>query len=538
MNDLNRRQFLQFMGCSAATLWATSCVSKAVQMAPPQPALPFQPILPSTEDALKLADGFYSEIVLRWGQKLNRKGERFGFNNDYLAYIPFSSENPLEGWLWVNHEYSDPYFVSDWRPGQKRTLAQVKKERMEVGGSICHIRYHEGHWRLVENSKYNRRLDAFTEIPLVSESPILGRTSAIGTFANCAGGVTPWGTILTCEENYNNFVGEVSFQNGERRVEGGDKYLSWMEFVKLPPEHYGWVVEVDLKTGRAKKLTALGRFAHECATTVLAPDGRTVVYSGDDHENEHLYKFIARKPGSLDEGELFVADVPGGRWRPLNRAKDERLKKAFRDHTEMMIRAREAAKIVGATPLDRPEDIEINPRDKSVIVALTGVKSSTAPFGSLLRIQEKDANPLSLEFTASTFVSGGPTTGFANPDNLAFDGNGGLWLTTDMSGGSMGQEPFTGFGNNGLFYIPLSGPEAGRAFQVASAPRGAELTGPCFAPDGKTLFLSVQHPGERGALRPHLASHWPDGGDSVPAPCVVSIRGPALEALTAMKKPV
>lgn len=534
MNDLNRRQFLQFMGCSAATLWATSCVSKSPQTAR-APLLPFQPIKPSVIDELKLAEGFRYDIVLRWGQKLNRKDERFGYNNDYIAYIPFSPANPFEGWMWVNHEYPDPYFVSDWRPGQSRTMAQIRKERKEVGGSICHVRFESGRWQLVEDSKFNRRLDAFTEIPLISETPILGRKTAIGTFANCAGGVTPWGTILTCEENYDNFVGEAVYKNGQREVLGGESNMSWTKFIKLPPEHYGWVVEVDLKTGRAKKLTALGRFAHECATTILAPDGRTVVYSGDDHENEHLYKFIARKPGSLDEGELFVADIKNGRWLPLSRGKDERLKKAFRDHTEMMIRAREAAKIVGATPLDRPEDIEIHPESKDVLVALTGVKSAAAPFGSLLKIEEKNTNPLSLEFKASTFISGGPESGFANPDNLAFDPNGGLWLTTDMSGTSMHQEPFTGFGNNGLFYIPLSGSEAGHAFQVASAPAGAEFTGPCFAPDGKTLFLSVQHPGERGHLRPQMASHWPDGGDSAPAPCVVAISGPALESLAGRK---
>ncbi len=533
MNDLNRREFLKFMGCSAATVWAVSCVSKSpLVIEAPKPALPFAPIGPNREDILKLADGFRYDIVLRWRQKLNARGDLFGFNNDYVAYLPFSPTNPLEGWMWINHEYHDPYFVSDWRPGQPRTMAQVKKERKEVGGSICHVRFDEDRWQLVENSKFNRRLDAFTEIPLISDRPILGRKTAIGTLANCAGGVTPWGTILTCEENYDNFVGEAVYKDGKREIVDGDGYLSWTKHVKLPPEHYGWVVEVNLKTGQAKKLTALGRFAHEGATTTLASDGRVVVYSGDDSENEHLYKFIAREPGSLEQGELYVADIKNGRWLPLSRAKDERLKRAFSDHTDMMIRAREAAKIVGATPLDRPEDIEIEPKSKAVIVALTGIKSTQSPFGSLLKIEEKNSDPLSLEFQASTFIPAGPQSGFANPDNLAFDKKGGLWMTTDMSGTSMHKEPYEQFGNNGLFYIPLHGPEAGRVFQVASAPRGAELTGPCFAPDGQTLFLSVQHPGERGALRPEMASHWPDGGDAVPAPSVVAIRGPALEALT------
>src|SRR5690606_9138788 len=141
---------------------------------------------------------------------------------------------------------------------------------------------------------------------------------------------------------YDNFVGEAVFENGRRQVKMGSKYGSWLPFTKLPPEHYGWVVEVDLRTGKAKKLCALGRFAHECATCVQAPDGRTVVYSGDDTEGEHIYKFISLKPGSLEVGDLYVADTVNGRWIPLARRTDERLRKAFKDHTELLIRTREA----------------------------------------------------------------------------------------------------------------------------------------------------------------------------------------------------
>lgn len=535
MNDISRREFLKFMGCSSAVILAASCATK-VPLAPEvavKPALPFSPIGPSKEDLLKLSDGFRYEILLRWRQKLNTKGELFGFNNDYLAYLPLNPANPDEGLMWVNHEYHDPYFVSDWRPGMPRTVAQFQKERKEVGGSIVHIRRDESdkRWQMVENSKFNRRLDGFTPIPLISDRAILGHKTAIGTLANCAGGVTPWGTILTCEENYDNFVGEAVYKDGQRTIVDGDPYLTWNKGLKLPPEHYGWVVEVNLKTGEAKKLCAMGRFNHECATTTVAGDGRTVVYSADDTENEHLYKFIAKKPGSLEQGDLYVADTTNGKWLHLNRARDERLKKAFRDHTEMLIRTREAAKIVGATPLERPEDVEIDPATKAVFVALTGNKGAKSLYGSILKIEEKDANPLSLEFTSSTYSAGGPETGFSNPDNLVFDKKGNLWMTNDMSGTSMHKGPYDQFGNNGLFYIPLKGPEAGRAFQVASAPRGAEFTGPCFSPDGKTLFLSVQHPGERAHSRPQMQSHWPDGGESVPAPCVVAISGPALEAL-------
>lgn len=534
MSDLDRREFIQFLGRSAAlaaaasTLPLLSCVSTSKKTAPP-----FQPIAPSSEDKLTLAEGLSYELLLRWGQRLNSQGQTFGFNNDYLAYIPLDPRNPLEGLLWVNHEYHDPFYCSGWQKGQPRTLAQINKERRDVGGSIVHIRKtSSGSWEAVLPSKYNRRLDAFTPIPLIADEPILGKRTGIGTFANCAGGVTPWGTILTCEENYMNFIGEVSFENGTRNFKPVEGYLSWNSHLKLPPEHYGWVVEVDLRTGKAKKLTALGRFAHECATTIVASDRRTVVYTGDDAEDEHLYKFISSQPGSLEKGELFVADTHQGRWISLSLKNNEQLRKHFKSQTEVLIRAREAARLVGATPLDRPEDIEIDPQTRSVIVALSNNKKQKRPYGSLLRIEELNGDPLSMTFKASTYVAGGPESGFACPDNLAFDPSGNLWMCTDISGSSMARPPYDVFGNNGLFYIPLSGANAGRAFQVASAPNGAEFTGPIFTPDG-TLLLSVQHPGERAHDKGYRESHWPDGGNAPPAPCVIQIRGPTLERLLA-----
>lgn len=530
MNESTRREFLLFIGQGLAASAAVSLLPGCVSGAKHEP-LPFTPIRPSTQDDLVMAEGFEYSVLLRWGQKLNAKGERFGFNNDYLAYFPLDARNALEGLLWVNHEYHDPFYNSGWRPGQPRTKAQVAKERREVGGSIVHIRKDGPTWKLVPDSKYNRRLDAFTPIPLISARPILGKTVATGTFGNCAGGITPWGTVLTCEENYQNFVGESFVENGVRRLKTFDGYLSWQSLVNLPPEHYGWVVEVDPRTGKAKKLTALGRFCHECATTIVAEDGRTVVYSGDDAEDEHLYKFISAKPGSLEKGELFVADTEKGRWLSLDREKNPALKKMFADQTDLLINTREAAKIVGATPLDRPEDIEIDPNSRAVFVSLSMNHKHGRPFGSLMKLVEKDGNPLSMEFQASTFKAGGPETGFACPDNLAFDARGNLWMCNDISGSKLGKDPYVPFGNNGLFYIPLSGPHAGRPMQVMSAPNGAELTGPHFAPDGKTLFLSVQHPGERHHDKDYRDSHWPDGGDKPPAPCVVQIHGPALEKL-------
>lgn len=528
MSEISRRRFLSFMGRSAAAAATLPYLSSCVTTPAPQIPLPFQPLSATAEDTLKLAEGFRYGLLLNWRQPLNSKGDLFGFNNDYIAYRPLNPAQPNEGLMWVNHEYHDPFFNSGWRPGSPRTAEQIQIERKEVGGSIVHIKRLEDRWQMVENSPYNRRLNSFTEIPLVCERPILGRKLAIGTLANCAGGVTPWGTVLSCEENFDNFIGDVEFKDGARTVTCGDEYLSWTEFAKLPPEHYGWVVEVDLKTGNAKKLCAMGRFSHECATCTLAADGRTVVYMGDDTDNEHIYKFISRRPGSLEQGELYVADVVRGRWLHLSRKANKDLRTVFRDHTELLIRTREAAKMVGATPMDRPEDIEIDPHTKHVIVALTNNKRAGNHFGSLFKIIEKDNDPLSLEFRSETFLAGGPSAGFACPDNLAFDPRGNLWMCTDISGSGLKAGEYAPFGNNGLFFIPLQGPFAGRPLQVASAPNGAEFTGPCFSPDGRSLFLSVQHPGERMHVRPAMASTWPNGS---PSPCVVTIEGPTMDRL-------
>ncbi|MGZ5280354.1 MAG: PhoX family protein, partial [Pseudobdellovibrionaceae bacterium] len=203
----------------------------------------------------------------------------------------------------------------------------------------------------------------------------------------------------------------------------------------------------------------------------------------------------------------------------------------FRHITDLMVRTREAAKILGGTPLDRPEDIEINPANGDVIVSLTNNNPQNRPHGSLLRIQEKDSNPSSLEFKSSTWISGGPEVGLSCPDNLVFDKSGNLWCTNDISDEKMNQGIYETFKNNGLYFIPMHGPSAGRVFQVASAPRDAEITGPMFTPDGETLLISVQHPGDQSKSLNNLTSRWPDGPGQIPKSSLVSITGDRLKAL-------
>ena len=270
---------------------------------------------------------------------------------------------------------------------------------------------------------------------------------------------------------------------------------------------------------------------HECATIHEAEDGRLVIYSGDDAVNQCLYKYISSEPRDLKNGKLYVADLVNGKWLSLDINDNPKLKKNFKNQTEIQIRTREAAKLVGGTPLDRPEDIEIDPITGHVFVSLTNNFPKGNKHGSILKIIEDENDMFGMSFQHQTFLTGGKETGFACPDNMAFDKKGNLWFTTDMSGSLIDKEPYEGLGNNGLFLFLRSGNNAGQLMQVASAPVDAELTGPFFSPDGKTLFLSVQHPGECSDSLDDLTSNWPDGGDAIPRPSVVAIQGPFLEAL-------
>jgi len=497
----------------------------------------------SDQDDLLLANGLDYHTIVKWGDKIS-DNHTFGFNNDFTCFIPFDNNNPKDGLLWVNHEYVHPLFVSDFdytkyeNPSQHRTIEQVDKEMYNVGGSILRIKEENGQWTVVENDPHNRRITAKTPMTLNWDTPIKGKTTVMGTLANCSGGITPWNTFLTCEENYDGFYGETHYDENNVASKRPSTYYGWENFYDNPPEHYGWVVEVNPKDGTAQKHIALGRFAHECCTLYELEDKRIVAYTGDDSNNEHLYKFISSKPGSLKEGTLYVADTINGKWLALDWDNEPILKNKFKDQTEVLIRAREAAKLLGATPLNRPEDIEIDPITGHIFVSLTNNKSKNDFHGSILKLEETNGAFDALNFKASTFKAGGEDSGFSCPDNLAFDLSGNLWITSDMSGGSMNRKdkPYMPFKNNSLFVIPRYGKDAGKVIRVASAPKDAELTGPWFSPDGKTLFLSVQHPGEQTKDINYPTSTWPFDDDNIPKPAVVAITGDLIEKMNKLNQ--
>lgn len=560
MNNQNkkysRKEFLKFLGqASLFTLvvppFLTSCGNNSNPDENSIPSdeylerlknLPIVHLKPTDKDDLVLTEGLNYHTIIKWGDKISQK-DTFGFNNDYLCFIPLDKSNPKDGLLWVNHEYVNPLFVSDYNfdsyddPMELRTKEQIDKEMYNVGGTIVRIKEVNGEWNIVKNDPLNRRITAKTPIKLNWDEKIKGKDTVIGTNSNCAGGITPWNTFLTCEENYDGFFGETKYDSNNNPTHIDSEY-GWEKFYDYPPEHYGWVVEVDPMTGEAQKHIALGRFSHECCTIYELDDKRVVAYTGDDSKDEHLYKFISSKPSSLKEGTLYVADTINGKWLPLDWENQPLLKEKFASQTEVLIRARESSKIIGATELNRPEDIEIDPITGHVLVTLTNNKPKGDYHGSILKIEEADGKFDSLTFKATTYLAGGDENGFSCPDNLAFDHSGNLWMTTDISGSAMNKadKPYMQFKNNSLFVIPRYGEDAGKIIRVISAPRDAELTGPWFSPDGKTLFLSVQHPGSETTDLENPTSKWPFDKDNIPKPAVVAITGDLIEKLNHLNK--
>jgi secreted PhoX family phosphatase len=539
----SRRSFLEFLGkgslvgvVSITAMPLLSACAENIQEITDRPyaaAINFESIEAIKADEVRLAHGFKQQLLVKFGDPISEK-DYFGTHNDYLAFVPLNSE-ASEGILWSNHEYLDPILMGTYAPIAQKTLAQVEKEQYAVGGSLVHIKLVDNElWEIVPNSEYNRRITGKTAIPFHWDEEIAGSKEAIGTFAGCAGGVTPWGTILSCEENTDIFYGDNIYNEltGEviNKLPGS---YGWEKHFNYAPEHYGWVVEVNPKTGEAKKLIALGRCAHECATMHQLSDGRVVVYSGDDGNDRCLYKYISNKAADLKDGILYVANVEEGKWISLKYEDHAILQERFKNQTEVLVRMREAAYLVGGSMLNRPEDIEIDPLSGDVFISLTNNKPKGDLHGSIMKLTEDSEDKTSLTFKTETFLAGSKEAGFSSPDNLAFDLKGNLWMTTDVGGYSLGLDGYEFMTCNSLFLIPRSGEKAGELIRVATAPNDAEFTGPFFHPSGDYLFLSVQHPGETTKNIAALTSHWPEGGDSIPKSGVIVISGESLKALLA-----
>ncbi|MEU0740078.1 PhoX family protein [Streptomyces sp. NPDC006134] len=535
-------------------------------------------------------------------QTAKAQAGQFGYNNDFLALLPLPGERGRQ-LLVANHEYTDEVLMFRGYDPDNPTREQVEIAWAAHGLSAVVVEEDRRTGKLTPVTRHhlNRRVTATTEFrltgpaagtELVKTSADRSGTKVLGTLNNCSGGTTPWGTTLHGEENFNQY-----FANGGRATDKrygigtGATERKWERFDKRfdvaqePNEvhRFGYVVELDPydPDSTPRKHTALGRFKHEAATVRLTHDGRPVVYSGDDERFDYFYKFVSSKrmkKGSsravrehnlslLDEGTLYVAKLTGdspaieidgtgklpadgefdgaGQWIPLVTATADGAVSHVPGMTaeEVCVFTRLAGDKVGATKMDRPEDIEPSPVTGKVYVALTnnsnrGKAGYAGPdeanprpgnkHGHVLELTERWNRPESTAFAWSLFLVAGdpqdPATYFAGfpkdavspiscPDNVAFDPHGNLWLSTD--GNALGS-------HDGLFGVATKGDRRGELKQFLTVPTGAETCGPLV--QDRRVLVSVQHPGEvDGASVEKPASTWPDGPGKIVRPAVVAV---------------
>jgi len=556
----------------------------------------FKAIQPSRTDSVHAAEGYRTATILKWGDPLfadspafdplaqtaAAQARQFGYNNDWMGYFPLpspESANPRSALLAVNHEYTNPELMFQNYGGfANQTPEQTAIELEAHGLSVVEItRSSSGSWSFVPGSRYNRRITMTTPIEITG--PAAGsdwlKTSAdpsgrrvLGTLNNCGGGQTPWGTILSGEENFHQY-----FSNGAavtnpalRRIntvygmpEGNGEY-PWarhharFDMGKEPnePNRFGWVLEFDPYQPQStpKKRTALGRMRHEGCTIQVARSGHVVAYSGDDERFQYAYKFVTKgkynpfdrfaNENLLDEGTLYVAKFKAdgsGEWLPLVFGTGPLTPaNGFNSQADVLINARGAATLLGATQMDRPEDMEANPVTGKVYLALTNNtrrtdrdKDAANPrannrFGHIIEITEDNGDHAATTFFWEIFILCGdgkqPSHGaffagydpsqvsaLANPDNIAFDSKGNLWISTDGQPGTLNV-------NDGIYAVPTEGSERGFVRQLFSGVVGAEAASLVFNSDDTALFVSIQHPGEGGKWTSNpndLTSRWPDG---------------------------
>jgi uncharacterized protein len=617
---LSRRDIMK--GALAVTAATAAIVPLALETAEAQganttPSFNFKEIAAGSDDKHYVADGYDADVLIRWGdpvlpgapefdvqsQTADKQNRQFGYNNDYLGYLPIDGKSD-HGLLCVNHEYTNEELMFPSLPGRQdmgrpwgTNFAQMSKAIADIemaahGGSVIEIRKVSGKWQVVKDSRFARRVTA--ETPMQITGPAAGHermktnadptgTRVNGMFNNCAGGRTPWGTWVTCEENINGyFWGRINDQHPEarnyRRMGIPSNWYNWGQYYdrfdiqKEPREanRFGWVVEIDPfdPTSTPKKRTALGRFKHEGAAGIVNKDGRYVIYSGDDERFDYIYKFVtegrvdpanrAANMDLLDKGTLYVARYNSDGtmdWLPLVHGQGPlTAQNGFNSQADVVIEARRAGDLLGATRMDRPEDVEANPTTNRVYAMLTnnnrrtgGQVNAANPrsdnrFGHIIEMIPPDGDHAATRATweilvrcgdpsvaavGSTFHPNTTKDGwFGMPDNCAIDSLGRLWVSTDGNSQSR-----TGR-NDGVWAMETEGAARGTSKLFYRVPNGAELCGPEFTPDMETFFVAVQHPGEpddddpnsKPASFTNVSTRWPDFKEGIPPrPSIVAI---------------
>ncbi|TBR45040.1 PhoX family phosphatase [Marinomonas agarivorans] len=587
----------RFFGAGAALglggFFAFSATGCAVSSGMPKSKLMgFTPISTSTADTVVLPDGYQWQTLVSWGDPLFKnaptfdpsgnapaasQAQQFGDNTDGMSFFPLNDHRAI---LAINNEYTNYKHLFS-HGGKELTKDDVLKAQYAHGVSIMEIeRDSQNRWQVIQDSAYNRRIHVQTEMHLTGPAAghELMKTKAdsqgkvvFGTMNNCSNGQTPWGTYLTCEENFNGYFGasESVARTEEQKMYGiknNESRYHWYKhddrfnFGKNPnePHRFGWIVEIDPKNPKSTPLkrTALGRFKHENVALHINKDNHVVAYMGDDERGAHIYKFVSKNkynPNNqaanrdlLVEGTLYVAkfsmtDNKGtGEWVELTYGKNGLTKaNGFADQAEVLIFARKAAKHVGATTMDRPEWVAVHPAGHQVFCTLTnnkhrGKKEGQTVGGPNPRAENHYGQivrwtPPAQDHTATTFewdlylVAGNPAVHsdayagssnineanmFNSPDGIGFDQGGRLWIQTD--GNYKNQGDFAGQGNNQML---CADPDTGEINRFMVGPTACEITGLAFSPDSRTMFVGIQHPD----------AHFPAGGDAKPRSTVIAI---------------
>ena len=549
-----------------------------------------------------VADGYEVQMLIRWGdpvvagapgfdpgnQTAAAQVRQWGYNNDYVAFMPLprGSNNPDHGLLGVNFEYTNHQLMfTGLAKGEvdKMSREQVDVELAAHGHAVVEVRRDNATnaWSVVPDGKYNRRIDMLSTEMEIS-GPAAGhdrlKTSAdpngrrvIGTLNNCAGGKTPWGTVLIAEENFHGYFGGDPQKTPEARnhkrygLKAKSRY-AWFRYhdrfhvEKEPnePNRFGWMVEYDPydPMSRPVKRTAVGRFKHEGATSIVNKDGRVVLYSGDDQRFDYLYRFVTdgrfdpdnreSNRNLLDKGTLSVGKfLPDGalQWLPLVFGTGPLTpENDFHNQADVLIETRRAADLLGATPMDRPEDVEPNPVTGRVYMNLTNNTKRKADgvdavnprgpnkHGHVVEMTPPGGTDGRKDHTADTFawdifiLCGDPRdpehgaryhpavsdNGWLSaPDNMAFDGQGRIWLATDGASKA-------GLAD-GLWASDTVGPGRALTRHFYRTPLGAEMCGPEFNTDGTALFVAVQHPADtKGSTFDNPSTRWPDFREEMP----------------------
>ena len=597
---LSRRSFIGAGAlCGAAMflgggLLSRSAMATGISAASSQ-LLGFNSIKAATTDSISLPPGYRSSVLISWGQPLHAAGPafdpsgngsakaqevQFGDNNDGMSLFAFP-DDPNRALMAINNEYTNYRYLYP-HGGMPASLEDVRKAQASEGVSVIEIRRTGNGWQFAQGSPFNRRVHGNTPIRL--GGPAAGHallrtgadnsgTLALGTFQNCANGKTPWGTYLTCEENFTDCFGssdpKQSFDAAQKRygAMAASKEINWhphdprFDLAVNPNElnRHGWVVEIDPFDPHSMpvKRTALGRFKHENAALAETTDGRAVVYMGDDERGEFIYRFISRdridhkNPKAnrdlLDHGTLYVArfddgdknpDLPRGQgqWVELSHGKNGvDTASGFANQGDVLIHARLAGSVVNATRMDRPEWIVVSPKDGQVYCTLTNNAKRGEDgqpvggpnpreknvYGQILRWKAHNGDHGADTFDWDLFVVAG------NPVVHAGQPKAG---SSNITAQNMFNSPDgLGFDDAGRLWILTDGdasnaadfagmgnnqmlcadPVSGEIRRFMVGPVGCEVTGISFSPDQKTLFVGIQHPGENGGST--FPEHLPDG---------------------------